>query len=158
MVILTHPRNLTEPDVMATTSAVSSETHAGTRLFAVSVDSRGQLELAELRRGLPIVLARSRIELEPKAASPTLDITTSGPRNRRAWKRRIRADRVPVLLRSARRARATGASGGDLMSRSFDFDESGERILALGVGLGHLLFTRQARRDGSRALADAGVR
>ena len=32
------------------------------------VDSQGQLELAELRRGLPIVLARSRVELEPAAA------------------------------------------------------------------------------------------
>ena len=137
--------------------------HAGTRLFAVAVDSRGRLELAELRRGLPIVLARSRIELEPEAASAgassRIDPVAPRPTPMRCWKGDFEPIGFPFCCGLLDVAGAAGGHGRQtLMSQSFDFDESGERILALGVGLGHLLFTCQARRDGIRAPADAGAR
>ena len=147
VVILTHPRNLTEADVLTTARAASTDAHSGTRLFALSVDVNGQLELAELRQGLPIVLVRTRIELEPKAALPTLEITTAEPTSRRAWRGDFEAIGFPFCCGLLDVLERPGVSGGDLMSRSFDFDSSGERILALGVGLGHLLFT--AKLDGT---------
>ena len=65
VVVLTHPLNLNEPEVIAAARAVSSAGHAGTRLFAVAVDSKGRLELAELRRGLPIVLRGAKSSSQP---------------------------------------------------------------------------------------------
>jgi hypothetical protein len=139
VVVLTHPQNLIEPEVRA--AAASSDRHAGTRLFAVTVDWNGRLELAELRRGLPIVLARSRIEIEPAAVPLTLDASAPKQTAKWAWTGEFDPIGFPFCCGLLERLEHPGASGGDLMSQPFDFDESGERILAVGDGLGHLLFT-----------------
>ncbi len=139
VVILTHPRSLLEPEVMAAARDASSASDALTRLFSVSVDSTGQLELAELRRGLPIVLARSRIEVEAAPAAVESDFRVLRQSPLPTWNGdfeptgfHFRCGLLDVLERS-------GATWQDLMSQTFDFDESGERILA--VGLDRLLFT-----------------
>jgi hypothetical protein len=59
VVLLTHPRNLGEPEVQAAAARVS----ANTRLFALSVEESGEAELAELRHGMPVSLVRFRVDL-----------------------------------------------------------------------------------------------
>ena len=54
VVLLTHPRSLGEPDGREAPLSIADD--EGTRLFAVSVDSSGEVELAELRRGWPVSL------------------------------------------------------------------------------------------------------
>jgi hypothetical protein len=142
VVLLTHPRNLIEPEVAAAARAGPREGVDETRLFAVVVDSKGQLELAELRRGLPIVLARSRIELEAAPAVLPKHSPVPPPGRLPAWKGQFEPIGFPFICgrldfseRSARHAPV----------QSFDFDDSGERILVAGSD--HLLFT--CRLDGT---------
>ncbi len=146
VVILTHPRSLGEPEVAA--AARSCAGHAGndTRLFSVSVDSRGHLELAELRGGLPVVLSRSRVDLSALSAVPS-----DPPAPRRApipgWTGECEPIGFPFLcglLDSLDRAPVKWQA---LEDQAFDFDESGERIMV--VGLDRLLFT--CRLDGTGA-------
>ena len=144
VVLLTHPRSLIEPEVAAAARTGGGDGSGETRLFAVVVDSKGQLELAELRRGLPIVLARSRIEPGPAPAIlPGHSFTPrQGPPP--AWKGEFEpigfpfsCGRLDILERSDELA--------VLAAQSFDFDESGERVLV--VGKSHLMFT--CRLDGT---------
>jgi hypothetical protein len=68
VVLLTHPRNLAEPDVAA--AALRAGRH--TRLFALAVDGHGDAALSELRHGAPLPLARFHIDLDrPAPAHPT---------------------------------------------------------------------------------------
>lgn len=57
IVLLTHPRNITDDDVNIAARRVS----AGVRLFALGVDENGAAELAEIRRGAPVTLRRFRV-------------------------------------------------------------------------------------------------
>ena len=57
VVLLTHPRNLSEPDVMAAARRVPR----GTRLFAVGVDDDGRAQLVEMRRGAPVSISQFRV-------------------------------------------------------------------------------------------------
>jgi hypothetical protein len=67
IVLLTHPRNLLEPDV----SAASRLADASTRLFALAVDEHFQAELAEMRHGAPLSVLRFRINRgEPVRPAP----------------------------------------------------------------------------------------
>ena len=50
VVLLTHPRNLREPDVRTAGRRVAP----GTRLFAVALDTAGSVDLVELRHGAPV--------------------------------------------------------------------------------------------------------
>jgi hypothetical protein len=54
VVLLTHPRSLADPEVVA----AARRAERGTRLFAVAVDSDGRVELSELRQGVPVTLGR----------------------------------------------------------------------------------------------------
>ncbi len=139
IVLLTHPRSLADPDVRAAARSLAEE--GGARLFAVSVDSKGQLELAELRRGLPVVLARSRIDLGG-AESPSKPVPDRADRAiLMVWKGTFESIGFPFH---------TGALDQLESSRfcsSYDFDETGERILV--VGRHGLLFC--CRIDGSEA-------
>ncbi len=153
VVVLTHPLNLNEPEVIAAARAVASSGGAGTRLFAVAVDSKGRLELTELRRGLPIVLARSKVEIgvqeKPAPVTGAFTDLPLGPRQTpiRSWKGDFEPIGFPFRCGLLEELERSESSGAEPMSHAFDFDESGERILAVGVGLGHLLFT--ARIDGA---------
>lgn len=59
VVLLTHPRSLTEPDV----AAAARRLQPGTRLFAVSVDETGAVQLAEVRHGTPVKLGQFQVDL-----------------------------------------------------------------------------------------------
>jgi hypothetical protein len=151
VVVLTHPLNLNEPEVIAAAQAGSSAGHAQTRLFAVAVDSKGRLELAELRRGLPIVLARSKVEIvpevEPVPVAPRIDPVAPRQTPMRSWKGDFEPIGFPFCCGMLEELEQPRGASSDQTSQAFDFDESGERILAAGVGLGHLLFT--SRIDGT---------
>src|SRR5262249_11813381 len=49
VVLLTHPRTLLDPDVAAAARRVADRT----RLFALTVDDQGQVQLSEVRHGTP---------------------------------------------------------------------------------------------------------
>jgi hypothetical protein len=66
VVLLTHPRNLAEPDVCAAARTAGP----ATRLFALTVDAKGSAELNELRHGYPVALGRFRIDLDRPAPAP----------------------------------------------------------------------------------------
>ncbi len=61
VVLLTHPRSLTEPDV----AAAACRLQPGVRLFAVSVDETGVVQLAEVRHGTPVKLGQFQVDLSP---------------------------------------------------------------------------------------------
>ncbi len=143
VVILTHPRSLLEPEVAAAARAGSGDRDADPRLFAVLVDSTGQLELAELRSGLPIVLARSRVELEPAPAVDPIPAPRQGPAI--AWKGEFEPIGFPFRCGRLDSLERLKMSRNGVAVQSFDFDESGERILA--VSFDRLLFT--CRLDGT---------
>jgi hypothetical protein len=65
IVLLTHPRNLHEPDVAAAARTAT----AATRLFALTVDEHFQAELAEIRHGAPVALSRFRVGRPGKPVS-----------------------------------------------------------------------------------------
>ncbi|QEH35980.1 hypothetical protein OJF2_45380 [Aquisphaera giovannonii] len=77
VVLLTHPRSLTEADVLAASRAAVGDS----RLFAVAADAEGEVGLSEFRGGAPVAIARCRVNLEdarsprpeavPAAASPS---------------------------------------------------------------------------------------
>jgi len=141
IVLLTHPRSLVDPDVAAAARLLAEE--GGTRLFAVTVDSGGQLELTELRRGLPVVLAHSRIDL-PADRAPLVP-ARAGPDHpaRAPWEGTFESIGFPFhcgVLDQPAGNRHSAAS-------EFDFDEAGDRILI--VGRHGLLFT--CRIDGTDA-------
>ena len=65
IVLLTHPRNLREPDVLETARAAQP----GDRLFALAVDDRGRAELSEWTpRGL-VAVRSFRVDLEAAEAA-----------------------------------------------------------------------------------------
>jgi hypothetical protein len=61
VVLLTHPRTLTESAVQT----VAAQVPAATRLFAVSLEATGTVELAQLRHGHPVRLGGCRVDLTP---------------------------------------------------------------------------------------------
>jgi hypothetical protein len=62
VVLLTHPRNLREPNV----SAAARRLRPDARLFAVTVDGAGHAELAEFRHGAAVSIAQFRVDLSLK--------------------------------------------------------------------------------------------
>jgi hypothetical protein len=132
VVLLTHPRSLGEPDVAAAARLLAGES---TRLFAVSVDSGGQVELAELRRGLPVMLGRSRIHLG-EMPSPAAH-AASRPAGARPSLWRGAVEPIPFPFHCGILDRGDFLRDED--RRQVDFDQTGGRILV--VGLHGLLFT-----------------
>ena len=111
------------------------------------VDATGRLELAELRGGLPIVLARSRVELEP-ARVPALSVDPiPAPRQGPAiaWKGEFEPIGFPFRCGRLDSLERLKVSRNAVAPQSFDFDESGERIMAISGD--RLLFT--CRLDGT---------
>jgi hypothetical protein len=123
VVLLTHPRSLGEPEVAAAARSLAVE--EGARLFAVSVDSQGQVELAELRRGLPIVLRRCRINFAEAASSASPAVPSTG---RPPWKGVIEPIPFPFRCGTLERIDSPQSDG----RRHFDFDQAGERVLVVG--------------------------
>jgi hypothetical protein len=161
VVLLTHPRSLDEADVVAAACRLADD--GGTRLFVVSVDSGGQVELSALRRGRPVVLSRSRIDLAEDAPPPPsplpgtrrppwsgdvqpipfpfrcggLDrLLSNGQRNSLGWLGASRPHESPFLRE---KVSVFALLSDDDADRPFDFDDGGERILV--IGRHGLLFT-----------------
>ena len=124
--LLTHPKSLVDPDVAAASRSLAAE--RGARLFAVSVDSGGQLELAELRRGLPVVLARSRITVAEEKAAAVARSSGAQLGTGSAWKGNV--EKVPFPFQCGILERIDSPQTDD--RRHFDFDEAGERVLVVG--------------------------
>ncbi|MGP0063261.1 MAG: hypothetical protein ACLQGP_06605 [Isosphaeraceae bacterium] len=142
VVLLTHPRSLDEPEVADAACRIADD--AGTRLFAVSVDSAGEVELTELRHGWPVRLGRSRVELgEPASEPPRAVPASSRLALPRSWAGDL--DPIPFPFRCGILDRISSLHGD--LCRHIDFDESGERILV--VGRHGLLFA--ARVDGGES-------
>ena len=152
VLLLTHPRNLDEPAVIAAARRPAADGEV--RLFAVLVDSSGQVELAELRRGLPVVLSRSRVPFQDEA--PAASVAPPATR-RMPWRGDVQPIPFPFvcgtldrLLSNAQRSSLEWDSIAwwshppredlshvpavlhDDADRPFDFDDGGDRILVIG--------------------------
>jgi hypothetical protein len=66
VVLLTHPRNLREPDVLAAARRLG----ARDRLFALTLDAQGRAALCEIRHGAAIVRSRFHVEFKPSQPPP----------------------------------------------------------------------------------------
>ncbi len=73
VVLLTHPRNLDEPDVIAACAAVSKSS----RLFALTADAGGRVELGEVRPGGVVAISRFRVDLTEMATTPPKPVPAS---------------------------------------------------------------------------------
>ncbi len=77
VVLLTHPRNLAETDV-ATAAKRATEL---TRLFAVAVTERGDVQFSEVKHGVPLTLSKFHVDLEPSKPPPLKpSLRKPGPR------------------------------------------------------------------------------
>lgn len=127
VVLLTHPRNLMEPDVAAAARRVAR----GTRLFGLTATEAGEVRLSELRHGTPVELSRFRVDLsrpaEAAPPAPRADTTVVGP-----WHGDSEKIPFPFIF----------GLGSELGQLFFDFDESGEwLLLATFRGILYLLKT-----------------
>lgn len=64
IVLLTHPRNVREPDVQIAARRLVRKD----RLFAMTLDANGSAELVQLHRGLPIRLRQFQVRFTPSRA------------------------------------------------------------------------------------------
>ena len=109
VVLLTHPRNLIEPDVAVAARRASGET----RLFSLTADGEGQVELSQLRGGRPVTFARLQVDLcrgmpPPRLSAPGGDV--------RAWRGDVEPIPLPFRLGLV----------SNLDFRHFDFDHAGK--------------------------------
>jgi hypothetical protein len=81
IVLLTHPRTLLEPDLLAAARRADRDT----RVFALTVNDRGQVQLCELRRGVPVALAQFAVDLSVKPASAPVVTCVRGPLAPDTW-------------------------------------------------------------------------
>jgi hypothetical protein len=75
VVLLTHPRNLAEPDLAAAGRRASGPT----RLFALAVDEHGDACFSEMRHGEPVTLCQFRVQWPPATPAGELSaVSTAG--------------------------------------------------------------------------------
>ncbi len=128
VVLLTHPRNLAEPEV----SAAARRVAPGTRLFAVAVDESGGVELSEVRRGMRLLLSRCRVAIPEGAAVARESASVAEG----AWRGDVEPIGFPFRLGAIH----------PIEDGAYDFDESGDWLLA---ACGKLGFFHAWRVDGS---------
>jgi hypothetical protein len=135
-VLLTHPRSLAEPAVTAAARGAGPDA----RLFAVSADGAGEVALSELRGAAAVPVARCRVDLADLHAPPPAPPGSGHPPGAARtlpWGGDVEAIGFPFRL---------GALA-PIADFGFDFDESGEFLLA-GGGLGLLHAWRVADAGG----------
>ncbi|CAN5871620.1 hypothetical protein BH23PLA1_BH23PLA1_18920 [soil metagenome] len=82
VVLLSHPRNIIEPDV----STAALRAGPGTRMFALAVDDRGFVEFSALRHGRPVKLAAFRVDWPVRSATRSMPPEPAPSRYRdRPW-------------------------------------------------------------------------
>lgn len=118
VVLLTHPRALGERSV----AAAARRAQKPLRLFAVTADDQGCVELSELRHGAPVPLSRLKVDLTARPAPRPAPAAPATITDATAWKGDV--ERVPFPF-------AFGPIG-QLGPRSFDFDPSGAWLLVVG--------------------------
>jgi hypothetical protein len=125
VVLLTHPRNLAEPELQA----AARRAGADVRLFAVAVAASGEVTFEELRHGLPVRLGRFALDLDvPVPTTPT-------PEPSGEWRGPLEPVGFPFRF----------GPGGNHEPFLFAFDADGKHLLAaLPHGLLMLM-----KRDGA---------
>lgn len=119
VVLLTHPRNVAEPDV----GVAARRVPRGTRLFALAVDEQGRAQLVQVRRGTPVAVSQFRVDLSRKGPTPEPEPAGEpGP----AWRGNV--ERVGFPFRFGITTRV----------QKFAFDRAGDWLLvASGNGILH---------------------
>lgn len=115
VVLLTHPRNLREPDVLAAAHRAGKRD----RVFAVALDEEGTAAMSEIRHGAPVLLRQFRVEfVAAQPCRPSLRRRNRSSRLRRGratWSR----SRVPSALARAAASRISSSiTAGNGCSRS----------------------------------------
>jgi hypothetical protein len=119
VVLLTHPRSLADTDVAAAARCVPRDT----RLFAVTVDGHGAVELSALRHGTPVKLSQLQVDFSLSSMAGGDDTELLRPVEPLvAW----RGDVEPVPF-PFRFGVVQGQS-----PHLFDFDLSGEWLVEVG--------------------------
>jgi hypothetical protein len=121
VVLLTQHRNLSESNVLAAARRAGETT----RLFSVSADAQGLMQLASLKQGTPVKLTQFQVNLRPEPEVPV----AVRPHPRRPlgeplppWQGDVEPVGFPFRM---------GITG-PLQSHLFDFDVSGHWLLAIG--------------------------
>src|SRR5262249_37797372 len=117
----------------------------GTRLFAITVEGSGGVEIAALRQGAPVTLGRCRVDVNPPCES-TPEPSAVPRRGRRparpggpgSWRGDVEPIGFPFQLGLL----------GPIKDGRYDFDNAGEWLLAAGRQHGPLYAWRI---DGSAA-------
>ena len=133
IVLLTHPRNLLEPDVAAAASRLPS----ACRLFGVAATAQGQVEFVELVRGAQRLLAKIGVDLErkkPGRTAPRPQELEGDSRFYRPWTGDVERYGYPFWF---------GLVGTGSL---FDFDHDGQWIFIEG----ERRMIHAARTDGTR--------
>src|SRR5207253_5542385 len=66
VVLLTHPRNLREPDVLAAARRAGPRD----RLFALTLDEQGTAVVSEVRHGAAVTVRQFHVDFTPSIATP----------------------------------------------------------------------------------------
>jgi hypothetical protein len=128
VVLLTHPLSLRQPAVITAARSLADDQHQNARLFAVSVDSGGQVELAELHRGWPVVVRRCRIRFDEETSATSKAPQAAPGQARTAWKGGVEPIPFPFRCGTLDRIDSPQTDG----RRHLDFDDAGSRILVVG--------------------------
>ncbi|MGF1580418.1 MAG: hypothetical protein ACFCD0_13740 [Gemmataceae bacterium] len=131
VVLLTHRRNVLEENVGAAARRLGKQD----RLFAVGLDDRGDVQLSQFRRGVPVVLREFRIDLTRLNPPPEPRDASTSPRGSRFWTGDVEAVGYPFQL----------GLNGVLLSGMLAFDRESKHLLT--VSKGGLLYVW--RLDGS---------
>ncbi len=124
VVLLTHPRNLTEGDVAAAAKRAGDPT----RLFALGVTERGDVEFSQIKHGVPVPLSRFHVDLD--VSKPPLPAPAVDPRV--PWRGDVEPVGFPFRF---------GITAGHGPFR-FDFDLGGKWLLAASAnGMLHAVRT-----------------
>jgi hypothetical protein len=117
VVLLTHPRNLREPDVLAAAHRCGPHD----RLFAVALDEEGAAAVCEIRRGAPVTLRQFHVDFVPSVAKPLPPPADVGE-PLRPWTGDV--EPVPFPFRF-------GTAG---VPTRFEFDANGRWLLTASAG------------------------
>jgi hypothetical protein len=113
VVLLSHPRNLREPDVAAAARRVAGDV----RLFAVALDSAGEADLCEVRHGTPVKLRHFRVDFSAATAAP--DVRPPAAEAPSRWRGDVEPIGFPFRF----------GVGSPIGKDLFDFDAAGEWLL-----------------------------
>ncbi|MHB1561651.1 MAG: hypothetical protein ACYC61_29735, partial [Isosphaeraceae bacterium] len=130
VVLLTHPRSLAEPEVIETARRLDGNGRPGageTRLFGLTVDAAGEVELSELRQGRPVVLHRCRVDLT--LPSPAATAVPPPPRTRRSVLWHGPVEPIPFPFQCGLFGPPMFSS--ELGVQTIAFDEGGQRVLTV---------------------------